>query len=134
MFLAINNFCNFFPHYIFNFRCGNPQKAIDLFDSVISGEDYQEINNDKNNYSNKDKQDIIRLSMTFTNYNLKPNIRTFNTVLKAMRGYKSFDKCMEVIRTMQKNKIQPDSVTVNTLVDCAVITGNLDIAEDVRYS
>ena len=72
--------------------------------------------------------------MTFTNYNLKPNIRTFNTVLKAMRGYKSFDKCMEVIRTMQKNKIQPDSVTVNTLVDCAVITGNLDIAEDVRYS
>ena len=90
-----------------------------------------EINNDKNRYSNKDKNEIQRLSKTFFNYNLQPNIRTYNTVLKALRGYKSFEKCLGVVRSMRNNGIQPDSVTVNTLVDAAVITGNLEIAEDV---
>ena len=111
-------------------RCGNPQKSIDLFDAVMSSKD-DEINNDKNRYSNKDKNEIQRLSKTFVNYNLQPNIRTYNTVLKALRGYKSFEKCLGVVRSMRNNGIQPDSVTVNTLVDAAVITGNLEIAEDV---
>lgn len=96
----------------------------------MSAED-EEINNDKNRYSNKDRNEIQRLSKTFTNHGLKPNIRTYNTVLKALRGHKSFEKCLGVVQSMRKNEIQPDSVTVNTLVDAAVITGNLEIAEDV---
>lgn len=33
---------------------------------------------------------------------------------------------------MQKNHVAPDSVTMNTLVDAASLSGNLEIAEDVR--
>lgn len=33
---------------------------------------------------------------------------------------------------MQKNHVAPDSVTLNTLVDAASLSGNLEIAEDVR--
>lgn len=111
-------------------RCGRTQKAIDLFDAVISKPD-NNINNDKKSYSNKEKNEIIEISKAFTNKNLQPNIRTYNTVLKALRGYTGFEKCMDVIKTMKANDINPDTVTMNTLIDAAVVSGNLDIANDV---
>lgn len=111
-------------------RCGRTQKAIDLFDAVISKPD-NNINSDKKSYSNKEKNEIIEISKAFTNKNLKPNIRTYNTVLKALRGYTGFEKCMDVIRIMKANDIDPDTVTMNTLIDAAVVSGNLEIANDV---
>lgn len=112
-------------------RCNNPQKAIDFFDAVVG--ETTDINNDKRSYSSNEKNTILEVSRAFINKNLKPNIRTYNTVLKALRGYSSFDKCMDVIRMMKKNHVAPDSVTMNTLVDAASLSGNLEIAEDVRY-
>lgn len=75
--------------------------------------------------------DIQEISKAFTDQYLRPNIRTYNTLLKALKQLKNFEKCMEVIRNMKKQGIQPDSVTINTLVDAAVSSGNLYIAEDV---
>ena len=46
-------------HYIC--RCDNPQKAIDLFDAVMSDADAN-INSDKKSYSNKEKQDTLKIS------------------------------------------------------------------------
>lgn len=116
--------------YLILTRCNNPQKAIDFFDAVVR--DTADINNDKRSYSSNEKNTILEVSRAFIDKNLKPNIRTYNTVLKALRGYSSFDKCMEVIRMMQMNHVAPDSVTMNTLVDAASLSGNLEIAEDVR--
>jgi PPR repeat family len=101
-----------------------------LFDAVISKPD-DNINNDKKSYSNKEKSEIIEISKAFSNKNLRPNIRTYNTVLKALRGYTGFEKCMDVIRIMKANDIDPDTVTMNTLIDAAVVSGNLEIANDV---
>lgn len=112
------------------YRCGRTQKAVDLFDAVISKpEDY--INGDKTSYSNKEKNELAEISKAFAFKNLKPNIRTYNTVLKALRGYSDFEKCMDVIRVMKANNIDPDTVTMNTLIDAAVVSGNLMIANDV---
>jgi PPR repeat family len=101
-----------------------------LFDAVISKAD-DNINKDKKSYSNKEKSDIIEISKAFTNKNLRPNIRTYNTVLKALRGYTGFEKCMDVIRIMKANNVDPDTVTMNTLIDAAVVSGNLEMANDV---
>jgi pentatricopeptide repeat protein len=88
-------------------------------------------NDERSTATNKEKTEIQDISKAFANQNLRPNIRTYNTLLKALRRFKNFDKCMEVIRSMKKQNIQPDTVTINTLVDAAVSTGNLYIAEDV---
>lgn len=90
------------------------------------------INDDKKSYSNKEKEDILKISRCFINKRLTPNIRTYNTVLKALRGYESFEKCMDIISVMKDNDVSPDSVTMNTLIDAAVTSGNLAIADDVR--
>ena len=73
------------------------------------------------------------LSKSFIDGKVRPNVRSYNTLLKAIKGSGggSFERCMDIILTMQRQGIQPDSVTINTLVDVSVNSGNLQAAEEV---
>lgn len=63
---------------------------------------------------------------------LRPNIRTYNTMLKALRG-SPVDSYEKLVNGMLENGLSPDSITVNTLVDACVQVGRLDLAEALLY-
>lgn len=73
------------------------------------------------------------LSKVFIDSQVRPNVRSYNTLLKALKGsgIGSFERCMDVVSTMRRQGIPPDSVTLNTLVDVSVSSGNLQAAEDL---
>ena len=84
--------------------------------------------------SNTRGNDYLKaLSKSFTDSKVRPNVRSYNTLLKAIKGSGggSFERCMDIVQTMQRQGIQPDSVTINTLVDVSVNSGNLQAAEEV---
>ena len=87
----------------------------------------------KNKQMLRSFDNILSISKTFIDSNVQPNVRTYNTILKAFRDDKenSFKKGNELITKMLSRNIQPDSVTINTLVDIGVCTGNLIAAEQV---
>lgn len=62
---------------------------------------------------------------------LKPNIRTFNILLKGLKqfGKDSFSYTQDVLVEMKNCNISPDSITINTMVDIGVGAGFLDRAE-----
>ena len=73
------------------------------------------------------------LSKSFIDGKVRPNVRSYNTLLKAIKGSGggSFERCMDIVLTMQRQGIKPDTVTINTLVDVSVNSGNLQAAEEV---
>jgi uncharacterized protein YqgV (UPF0045/DUF77 family) len=82
----------------------------------------------------EDKEAVFRsIVKVFADSNIRPNTRSFNTLLKALRGSGegSFQRCMELVESMRKLGLQPDSVTVNTLVDASVMDGKFEAAEQV---
>lgn len=72
---------------------------------------------------------------------IKPNTRTLNILLKAFRDLSKsptnslqqsvFDSSQAILREMTRVKVQPDSITINTLLDIAVSEGKYDKAEQV---
>ena len=64
---------------------------------------------------------------------LRPNVRTFNTLLKALRnaGYPGYQASLKIIDLMTKVKLDLDTISLNTLVDICSINGNTDLAQVV---
>lgn len=80
-------------------------------------------------------------SMTKTFQRVKPNTRSFNIFLKAIREYSKSDLvddvstlhlCYKLLQRMKDIGVAPDAVTINTIIDIAVGEGALEKAEEVR--
>jgi pentatricopeptide repeat protein len=75
-----------------------------------------------------------------SSWKMKPNVVTFNTMLKgarvvgggSSRRY-SFGRCQAIIAHMLERRVEPDSVTINTLVTACVAHGRLEEAEAFLY-
>jgi pentatricopeptide repeat protein len=110
-------------------RCGHANIAVQLFDSVI----LQDV---KKNLTEK-RSLAVELIHYFKMFNLEPNVRTFNILIKSMRGLKAedanemFKRCLDMVQLMRTYGMEPDSVTMNTLVDLSVRVGNLEAAEKI---
>lgn len=63
-----------------------------------------------------------------------PNVRTFNIVLKVLREMKSnsYLYCADIINDMKLINVNPDSITINTVIDIAVLEDRFEIANEVR--
>ena len=61
---------------------------------------------------------------------LRPNSRTFNTILKGMAEQGDVDEAMELSKIVQSKGLW-DHVTTNTLVKAAVTAEEFDMAEDI---
>jgi len=102
-------------------RCGNSLKCVDLFRYSIN----------PNGESGERNQKLWRC---FRSTNIQPNVRTFNTILKAYRDYRG-DKQFELsdylslLQTMKSFSVVPDAITVNTIVDACVSCGNVSQAK-----
>ena len=80
-----------------------------------------------------------------SSWEVRPNVRTYNTILKCLRdtlfttgasvsgdsnnGYVSLVK--SYLDLMCANGAKPDSVTMNTLIDCSVTSRQFDLAEEL---
>lgn len=72
----------------------------------------------------------------FRDGSVRPNVRTFNTLLKGFRGQDAagVDNCLRLIERMQSLGVKPNAVTINTVVDACVLAGNFTQAESVSYT
>ncbi len=65
-------------------------------------------------------------------FNVQINTRTFNTLLKGFRNADNgFSMCLKMLLWMHRHDYPYDSVTLNTVIDAAVVIGNLKAAEMV---
>lgn len=73
-----------------------------------------------------------KFNSTSQKLSFRPNVRTFNILLKGLRNLKSnyFDY-KTILNDMKTKNIEPDFVTINTAVDVAVSTKSLIQAEEV---
>jgi hypothetical protein len=63
-------------------RCGKSQKAIDIYDIVMNNSETF-TKEEASTATNKEKAEILDISKAFSDQELRPNIRTYNTLLKA---------------------------------------------------
>ncbi|KAL3799879.1 hypothetical protein ACHAW5_004391 [Stephanodiscus triporus] len=90
-----------------------------------------------------DKANDVFRSMTATSVNmesreaqeafwplLRPNTRTYNTLLKGMAGVGDIGGALKLSRVVQSNGLW-DEITTNTLVKAAVAANEYDLAEDI---
>lgn len=132
-------------------RCGNVGKAIAVFDTMngssgtlrhlmgndISSSEYATVAsyfskilpraNTKNKNGRMDEGIIDDNTIA-----INPNVRTFNTILKAFREGRdsrnatvSIYRCSMLLDLMQRQGVAPDSITLNTLVDVYVLSGEV---------
>lgn len=116
-------------------RCNRADLAIYLFENTVLRNSGSNLFTMSVPYNDGYEMDAI--TAYFKRFAITPNIRTFNILIKAMRSPTQqndhpadiFRFCFEVINLMKRYSIEPDSITVNTLIDIAVASGNLDAAE-----
>lgn len=124
------------------YRCNRMDKALDLF-KVLTSRDLAKVTSFKvsrvaNSFAadKTDSKELIPGQQLFAFSNIKANSRTYNILLKGFRGAdgESFNRCLDVLIDMETFGVKPDVVTINTLVDACVLTGNLERAEQVGQS
>ena len=122
-------------------RCGNPAKAETIF-SIVANEPH---------YSPRPprKDNAESIAIMFLSSGVLPNTCTFNTLLKALRdspdpdpGAKSDigkntgvtfleQRGRALLATMTSRGLEPDQVTVNTLIDASAKRSLFDFAESL---
>lgn len=148
--------------------------ALHLFEHVVALSDAQILNSreisaleNATTYSNKSEamssmpvaSEVHQVVKYFASYDLAPNVRTFNILIKGLRSQvqglqgerysdsvrdshsspTDFDssndallkKCLAAVKLMRKYGIKPDVVTTNTIIDMNVISGRMDVAERI---
>ena len=107
------------------FRCDLPGKAMKLLYMMNNSTTI----NKRRRYFNTNET----VHPFFVKWHVKPNTRSYNTYIKAMRGqrFSSIDEFLNIISDMRKNDNQPDSITINTIVDVAVQAKDFQTAEKV---
>ena len=118
-------------------RCDRADLAVYLFEHVILPGDDVRIFSLSLPYD--DVHDITAAISYFEQFSIRPNVRTFNILMKAMRSPTIFNddpanvfrSCFEIIHLMKRYNLEPDTITINTLIDIAVTSGNLDAAEKI---
>ena len=116
-------------------RCDRAYLAVYLFEHVILSSGNFRILSAPLPYD--DIHDITVVVSYFTQFSIRPSVRTFNILMKAMRNpailnedpANIFRSCLEIINLMKRYNIEPDTITMNTMIDIAVASGNLDAAE-----
>ena len=83
--------------------------------------------------STAQRDELLKLIAPYK-YELVPNVRTFNIVLKGLRkfGSKSFIYTQNILDDMIQASIKPDPITINTIVDIGVSSGYLESAAKVE--
>ena len=127
--------------YLIIFRCGQTSKAYDLFLYVTSFSKMKNDNNDLVFLSNKFNRNVYTKSLIeefgsifISESDIVPNIRTYNILLKGLQTMPqfSFDHCRSILKSMKLYEINPDQISINTMVDVCVRNNNLLQAEEVR--
>lgn len=104
-------------------RCGNPKKASQLFYALQDP-----------GSSTSDNSDWTTLIGPFLRARLRPNIRTFNTLLKSLQeGGQPNDltEARKVLVMMRAVGVTPDSISFNTVIDTCVRANDLIAAENL---
>lgn len=99
-------------------NCGDVDKAYDLFTCIAS----------------RTKDTLTKSSSSSWNkivLECRPNVRTFNTMLKGFVKTGNLHQSMILFNDMKRNGLLFDSVTVNTLVSVAVSASSFHIAESL---
>ena len=109
-------------------RCENTQKCLNLYKYSVLRVAKDEIEGSSSTY--------LSVWQCFKSSRIVPNVRTFNTLLKAYRDNtspKSYDlhDYLDILEEMKAFNVQPDTVTINTLVDAVVSSGNVSQAESM---
>lgn len=110
-------------------NCGSITKAQDLFHIVTADHVKKEYVS-----STRYQKAIRELHLDFMiNSKIVANVRTYNTLLKSYRGMgrDDFQQCLDIMDHMQAHHIQPNTITLNTLIDVCVTTNRLSEAEEV---
>lgn len=116
------------------FRCGNAEKALTIFNSIFKDRLGQTIRVSFSSSSSVGNMTSIVELFQSPGYEMLPNVRTYNTLLKGLRGLNQLDKCFALYSSMEKNGVQADAITLNTLIDACVSGGNVLKAKKVYSS
>ena len=109
-------------------RCENTQKCLNLYKYSVSRISQEEKEGSSSSY--------LSVWQCFKSKRIVPNVRTFNIILKAYRDNTSpksytLNDYMTLLEEMKAYNIQPDTVTMNTLVDAVVSSGNVTQAVSI---
>jgi len=120
-------------------RAGDPLPAIELFASILALRASWAAPGENQLQAILEKHFIVGNSRTSRMHeycgieNVTPNVRTFNTLLKALRscelvGYRC---CVDIAAAITSAHISFDTISVNTLVDIFVQSGDFKSAEEL---
>jgi hypothetical protein len=124
-------------------RCGNIDKSVDLFQLIFPEKAIRSMLGMSPSLAIA--ANLYAVMMKGFQY-VRPNTRSFNIFLKAIRehrraegeaefpGATMLNICYRLLQKMKELKISPDAVTINTIVDIAVVEGQLEQAEEVSHS
>eukprot|EP01038_Epipyxis_sp_PR26KG_P009208 gene9208-12418_t len=135
-------------------RCDNSKRAFDMFNFINSKSDSlavvpnidtnkkyiirfnSTVSKKNNNVLSTTQNSIEKISAVFSKTVLIPNTRTYNILMKGIQlsNTFNFENCIEIMSSMKRYSIQPDSVTVNTLIDACVRSENIKKAEELLSS
>ena len=107
-------------------NCGMLDRAQDVFHSITSQQEARE------EYDEYDNGKVVNGAKDGIRYwpRIKPNSRTYNTLLKGMAYEGDIKSAMKLSQVIQ-NKNLWDDITTNTLVKVAVTCGEYILAEDI---
>jgi len=122
-------------------RCGHPEKSVQMFFYISDNFLDESLRFDehlaKHRMFNSDSLSNFekKIYSMFRNSGLIANVRTYNTILKALRalGPGTYNVCIKIMDRMGDLGISPDSITVNTVIDACVQMGDLHTAHLVSF-
>ena len=115
-------------------ECNAPEQAVRLLKLLTSSSSSNDNNGYSDDNSNSNSYSIPQQAgALFTGSGIRPNTRTFNTLLKAFRGAPGgLDRAKSAVSFMRQGlNLALDTVTINTLIDVAVRAGELQEADNL---
>ena len=137
---AMDSYIRYFEcKYTFNvyihslpFRCRKFTRAVRIFQLVNPNSvHYSNSWIPENTIGNDIEIDTIIASFKSKIQSILPNVRTYNIMIKCLRELKkySYVRSELLLEDMKINNICPDSITINSIIDLAVVSGRLKEAE-----
>jgi pentatricopeptide repeat protein len=115
-------------------RCKQPLSAVRLYRQMLRAPETDPIERALARHVDSENIRMPSFAYLDDDKSLVTNIRSFNTLLKALRdlGKDGYKAAIQIIEAIEPAALNIDVVSLNTLVDICVLNGGIRRAEQVK--
>ena len=114
-------------------RCQKPLYAVRLYMRMSKSTGSEAVDRALSRHIERDAKNVYNDFKFTSEGDLFANMRSFNTLLKALRdlGEDGYQATVEIIDAMKSCELDVDVISLNTMVDICVQNGRIQLAEEV---